>query len=307
MITPFESGKTREGYIMADYNKAEADFFIVALKEEARSVLWKVGSEVDPETLLKGIMEELQALARRDDGTDTRTEEEVWLQVKERLLKAAYETRPHCIRCGECCTNGSPTLLLEDVSLFKNDVLKPTDVITIRCGEPVYSNQEERADMARSEMLKIREKTGEKTCSFYEKSDKSCRIYESRPQQCKKQECWNPAAFNEAAEDSRLDRKALLEAVPPLWELIKRHEERCSHDEFARVMTRLGATKGQTVEEVLELLKFDHHVRDFITEKFGLQPETMDFFLGRPLSYFLGFYGLKLEENDGTFFLSPVG
>ncbi len=55
---------------MADYNKAEADFFIVALKEEARTVLWKVGSSTDPETLLKGVMEELQALARRDDGTD---------------------------------------------------------------------------------------------------------------------------------------------------------------------------------------------------------------------------------------------
>ena len=71
-------------------------------------------------------------------------------------------------------------------------------------------------------------------------------------------------------------------------------------------MARLGATKGQTVEEVLELLSFDRHVREFITEKFGLEPETMDFFLGRPLSSFLGFYGLKLEEKDGGFFLSPV-
>ena len=210
---------------MADYNKAEADFFIVALKEEARSVLWKVGSSTDPETLLKGVMEELQALARRDDGTDTRTEEEVWTQVKERLLRAAYETRPHCIRCGECCSNGSPTLLVEDIALFRNDILKPADIVTIRFGEPVYVNRDEKADAAQSEMLKIREKAGEKTCAFYETSEKTCGIYESRPQQCRKQECWNPDAFNEIADNPRLDRKALLEAVAPLWELIKRHEE----------------------------------------------------------------------------------
>lgn len=291
---------------MADYNKAEADFFIVALKEEARSVLWKVGSNTDPDTLLKGVMEDLQALARRNDGTDTRTEEEIWTQVRGRLVKAAYETRPHCIRCGECCSGGSPTLLPEDIALFRNDILKPSDVVTIRRGEPVYSNREEKAESAGSEMLKIREKAGEKTCSFYEKWDKSCRIYESRPQQCRKQECWNQEAFDEVSETARLGRKALLEAVAPLWKIIERHEERCSHDEFARIMTRLGATKGQTVEEVLEMLRFDHHVREFLRENFELDPDSIDFFLGRPLSAFLGFYGLKLEEKEGSFYLAPI-
>ncbi|MBI5249569.1 MAG: YkgJ family cysteine cluster protein [Desulfomonile tiedjei] len=290
----------------AEYNKAEADFFIVALKEEARSVLWKVGSNTDPETLVKGVMEDLQALARSNDGTDTRTDEEIWIQVRERLLKAAYETRPHCIRCGECCSNGSPTLLAEDIALFRNDTLKPADIVTIRCGEPVYSNREEKADTAQAEMIKIRENAGEKTCAFYQKWDKSCSIYESRPQQCHKQECWNPEASEEFVESARLDRKILLEAVPPLWELIKRHEERCSHDEFARSMARLSATKGQTVEEVLEMLRFDYHVREFIAENFGLAPESLEFFLGRPLSAFLGLYGLKLEEEDGSFILSPV-
>jgi hypothetical protein len=47
-------------------------------------------------------------------------------------------------------------------------------------------------------------------------------------------------------------------------------------------------------------------VREFIAENFGLAPETMDFFLGRPLSGFLGLYGLRLEEKDGSFFLSPA-
>lgn len=291
---------------MTEYNKAEADFFIVALKEEARTILWKVGSDTDPDTLVKSVIEDLQALAPRTDGTDKRTEEEVWTQVRDRLLKAAYETRPHCVRCGECCSNGSPTLLVEDMILFRDDVLKPTDIITIRRGEPVYSNREEKADTAPNEMLKIKEQAGGRACTFYEKWDKGCKIYASRPQQCRKQECWDPGAFEDITDSPRLERKSLLEAVAPLWELIQRHEERCSHDDFARIMARLGATKGQTVDEVLEMLRFDHHVREFIAENFGLAPAAMDFFLGRPLSGFLGLYGLKLEEKDGSFFLSPV-
>ncbi len=129
----------------------------------------KVGSDADPDMLVKSVIEDLQGLAPRTDGTDSRTEEEVWSQVRDRLLKAAYETRPHCIRCGECCSNGSPTLLAEDMILFRDDVLKPTDIVTIRRGEPVYSNREEKADTAQDEMLKIKEAAGEKTCIFYEK------------------------------------------------------------------------------------------------------------------------------------------
>ncbi len=72
-------------------------------------------------------------------------------------------------------------------------------------------------------------------------------------------------------------------------------------------MTRLGATKGQTVGEVLDLLAFDHHVREFIFENFSIDPGNMDFFLGRPLQHAITNYGLELEEQpDGSFLLKPV-
>jgi Fe-S-cluster containining protein len=290
---------------MAEYNKAEADFFLVALKEEARTILWKVHANVDPETVIKSVINDLQALAPREEG-ETRTDEEIWSAIREKLLEAAYATRPQCVRCGDCCTTGSPTLMHEDIELFRKDILKPSEIITIRKGEPVYSSIEERPGTAEREMLKVRETPGEKTCTFYRKQDQSCSIYESRPQQCRKQECWNPQLISAVDNNSKMDRSALLAAIPGLWEIIERHEEKCSHEEFARAMTRLAATKGQTVDSVLDLLQYDMHVREFVSERFGLAEDTMKFFFGRPLIDFLGLYGLKLEQREDGYFLTPA-
>jgi hypothetical protein len=61
------------------------------------------------------------------------------------------------------------------------------------------------------------------------------------------------------------------------------------------------------VGEILDLLAFDHHVRGFIAENFGIAPESIDFFLGRPLQDAIARYGLELEEqSDGSFLLKPM-
>jgi len=289
------------------YNRAEEDFSITVLKEEARTVLLEVGSSADPETIVSRAIKDLEALAPREGSNDARSDEDVWRQVRERLLKEAYATRPYCIRCGTCCTKGSPTLLQHDVALFNGDILKPTDVITIRRGEETYSNITEQASRTDKELIKIREKPESKECVFFANGDKSCAIYESRPIQCRRQECWNPEASTEETGEASLTRKDLLETTGPLWEVILRHEERCSHDELSRSMARLSATKGQSVEEVLELLRFDHHVREFIGAKLNLEPEGLDFFFGRPLAESLKQYGLKLtEQSDGSFLLTTL-
>ncbi len=290
------------------FNKAEWDFFVTALKEEARTILKDVGSDTDPETLVKQALIDLEALAPRQDGQENRSEEEIWTQVRELLLKAAYATRPHCIRCGTCCTKGSPTLLEDDMDLFNRDILKPEHLVTIREGEPAYSYRTEELAATPEELIKIRETSGSKTCIFYEKSGSKCTVYESRPAQCRSQECWNTAAAEGIAGLTPINRKRLLEPIVSLWDIIQRHEERCSYSEFSRAMTRLGATKGQTVGEVLDLLAFDHHVREFIAENFGIDSESLDFFLGRPLQDAIINYGLELEEQpDGSFLLKPVG
>jgi Fe-S-cluster containining protein len=227
--------------------------------------------------------------------------------VRERLIKAAYATRPHCVRCGECCSKGSPSLTVEDFDLFRRDLLKPEHLVTIRKDEQTYSHITETVQPAEEELIKIREKDGSTTCVFYQSLAKECGIYESRPLQCRQQECWNPQSSQNVIQGTPIDREDLLKATGTLWDVIQRHEEKCAHAELARAVSRLAATKGQTVEDVLELLRFDHHVRWFLTEKLNLDPVVLDFFLGRPLSEAVKAYGLKVDQYpDGSFLLCPT-
>lgn len=284
----------------------DAKFFVVALKEEARTALWQVGSNTDPQTLLDSVLEEIQALAPRADGSDDRSEEQVWKQIRERLLTAAYATRPYCIRCGTCCTKGSPTLTHEDIEIFRKDVLKPHQLATVRFGETVRDNRTGTVEPSSLEMINIRAKSDTGACMLYSESDKACSIYESRPRQCRLQECWNPDLSVEAVE-TPLTRRDLLEKTGDLWKIIMRHEERCSHDRLRRSMARLEATRGQSVDEVIDILRFDHHVRQFVSEKFGLAEDTLDFVLGRPLADVMPDYSLSVEQmEDGSFFLRPL-
>lgn len=290
-----------------DFSKAEWDFFVVALKEEARTVLHQVGSDTDPQTLVESVLPDLEALAPPKEGVDEKTEKEIWNRIRETLLKAAYKTRPYCIRCGECCTRCSPTLAEEDLSLFMKDILTPDKATTIRKGEPARSSVTQEVAPAEAEMIKIREAPGTTTCILYDGNDRSCTIYESRPAQCRAQECWNPDSISETAALPKLGRKALLQVTGSLWEIIERHDERCSYDELARVIARLSATKGQTVDELIDMLGFDEHVREFVSEQFRLSRTGMNFFFGRPLREAIVYYGLTVEDQpDGTFLLKPA-
>lgn len=285
-------------------NKAEWDFFVTALIEEARNVIWETGSNVAPRDLIEGVLEELQELAVNGDGHDKSSDEQVWNQVRAVLVKAAYLTRPYCIRCGTCCTKGSPTLMKEDLKLFNHDVVKPQHVVTIREGEMAYFNRTEKIEPVQTEMIKIREFPGTTTCIFYEQTEKSCSIYDYRPEQCRRQQCWHP----EGPEENSLlalNRQDILERVSPLWDIIRRHEDRCSYGELGRSMAKLTATKGEAVGHILSILAFDHHVRQFVIETFSLDTEMMEFFFGKALKESIGQYGLTLEElPDGTFLLT---
>jgi Fe-S-cluster containining protein len=292
---------------MNKHNQVETDFFIVALKEEARAAIWQVGSNTDPDTLIKSVIEEIEALAPRPDGQEDRSDEEIRRQIGECLVKASYATRPYCIRCGTCCTKGSPTLSINDLELFTNDIVRPSDVLTIRKGELARAAGSDELERTEKELVKIREVPGNSSCIFFKSGDKECSIYESRPFQCRRQECWNPHEPDEIDDEEMLARETFLRETGPLWEIVQRHEERCSHDRLSRVMAKLEATKGHAVEELLELLRFDQHVRNFIIEKFNLPPETHDFLLGRSLADSIEAYGLRVvEEPDGTFLLTVI-
>lgn len=289
----------------APINKAELDFFIASLKEEARTLLGDVGSSADPDEVVKSVLEDLEALAPREEG-ETRSREEIWQQVRERLLKAAYATRPHCIRCGTCCTKGAPSLVRDDMVLFTRNILNPPQVLTLREGETIRSHIDGQTTTLDRETIKIRETPGEETCIFYDPDAHACAIYESRPTQCRRQECWD-ARPTATPDDVPLTRQDILGEVTGLWDIIEHHERRCSVREFTRTMARLSATRGQTVEEILDMLRFDHHVRQFLASRLNIPEEGLDFFLGRPLTQGLAGYGLEMEEeSDGSYVLRPI-
>src|SRR5208337_3602192 len=170
---------------MSSFSKAETDFFIVALKEEARTAIWQVGSSVDPDTLIESVIQEIQALAPRPDGQEDRSDEEIRRQIGECLVKAAYATRPYCIRCGTCCTKGSPTLNMHDLELFTNNIVRPSDLLTIRKGELARAAGSDELERTEKELVKIQEVPGNNTCIFFKSGEKECSIYESRPLQCR--------------------------------------------------------------------------------------------------------------------------
>jgi len=193
------------------------------------------------------------------------------------------------------------------MDLFVKNTLNPTHVITIRKGEVAYSAVSQRLAPGESEMIKIREIPGGKTCIFYESEAKTCKIYASRPMQCRTQQCWNPKNYDNIAEMPALRRKALLGVTGDLWEMVREHEERCSYAELARVMARLAATKGRTISELLDLLAYDDNVRTFTVEKLGFDPGIMDFLFGRPMRDAMWAYGLKVEgQPDGSVMVTPL-
>ena len=59
------------------------------------------------------------------------------------------------------------------------------------------------------------------------------------------------------------------------------------------------------MQKILDQLKFDYHLRPFVSEKLNIPIDEMDFYFGRPLVDTITAYGLQvLREPDGAFFLT---
>jgi hypothetical protein len=76
-----------------------------------------------------------------------------WQELMERLVQIAYGTRPYCLRCGDCCHLGSPSLHPEDAELLSRGVLSTRQLYTLRRGEPVKFNIDGRFGALPSELI----------------------------------------------------------------------------------------------------------------------------------------------------------
>ncbi len=220
--------------------------------------------------------------------------------------KEVTSSRTHCIRCGECCLGSSPTLQIADVSLVYDGFIERGNLYTIRLGELVRDNIRGELRVTDKEIIKIKEKKDGKGCIYYDEKAKACTIYEYRPIQCRALACWDESEFIRVYARPKVDRRDIIRDKIVLG-LINEHDRRCSYAELDKCVRQIEKEGKEAVGKILEILRFDHHIRAFTSKKLGIDLNEMDFLFGRPLTETITMFGLKvIKESDGSFFLTVL-
>ena len=182
-------------------------------------------------------------------------------------------------------------------------------LFTIRRGELARDNVKGTLAPLTAEVIKIKGQTGRWTCLFYDSQAKGCGIYDHRPVECRALNCRDTRRIAEIYETDRLTRQDLLSEVQGLWELIEDHEQHCCYEGLdARV--REGMSHGNRLKgepAILEILRFDIHIRQLAVEKGGLDSQMLEFIFGRPLADTIRMFGVKPVKQNGTYVLVPTG
>ncbi len=290
-----------------------------ALAKGPREVFGKIWQDYLSEVLQVSPQSERYKILRREieqaagfkevyDSWNTLSPESravAWRRLMTVSRNQILEREASCVRCGQCCEQGSPTLLGPDLGLFQREVLNWNDVYTLRSGEPVTS-REGKVTPLTEERLKVREVPGSRQCWFYLAANQSCRIYEDRPEQCRRQNCWGEPAPASGPEEL-LQRVHLFAAVPEIWELIREHQERCDCAKVAALLADVGAGQEAAGAPLFEALHFDHYLRQMLIGDWELTPEATDLILGRPLADFLQTLGVNaILTPEGVFRLEPL-
>ena len=222
-----------------------------------------------------------------------------WYELIERTIQIAYSTRPYCLRCGECCRLGSPSLHLEDAELLAMGVISTRQIYTLRRGEPARLNIEGKLGTLPNELIKLKEDQEKGYCRFYSEDQKSCEIYENRPSQCRYQQCWNPEALETRWREQKITRRDILKNDNDLIELLELHDDRCDPERLNYLLIHLHNTGDMTVlDQVLEILRQDVAIRSLATTKLDRDERELDFLLGRPLAEMVSSYGLRVEKDQ---------
>ncbi len=213
------------------------------------------------------------------------------------IISSADSIQIECRRCGECCRKGSPTLHLEDAELLKNGILTYQDIYTIRKGELVYNNIEDKIITLGDELIKIKEKKDSRICIFLKENANECTIYDQRPLQCKEHECWNPEKLINAFLGEKLARKHLVQGNRMLIDIVEMHNDKCSYPVLNHLLERIQSGED-LVTDVFDVLQFDSSIRQYLQEKIGVPHEYLPLLLGRPLVETIESFGYKVERDE---------
>ena len=237
-----------------------------------------------------------QDTAQAWESLDAGQREQTWEELTRRLIRAAYQTRPHCIRCGQCCSSGSPALLAQEAEAVRPGGVFHRKAYTIRAGEPVVDNVAGGADLARQELIKPLDPGG--VCIQFDQN-RGCKVYDHRPAQCRALACWEEMDRAPEFQGPFLDRAAALEGRQLMLDYAAAHQARCPSSRIVE-LARAGLEGDKSAMVGLEeMIAFDLHTRLFAKEKGHLEEEELDLVLGRPVAVILKPLGLEVWEMQG--------
>lgn len=219
-----------------------------------------------------------------------------------------HDTTPYpCQRCGTCCEKGGPSLHREDRPLVDAGRIPARCLFTIRRGELARDNVRGTLAPLTEEIIKIKGYPGRWTCLFYDQASRGCGIYDHRPLECRALNCRDTRRIEGVYQTTRLTRQDLLSGVHGLWELIEDHEQRCGYDTL-HALVEAGTHKGRLKQEekILEILRFDAHIRQLTVEKGRVDNRMLEFIFGRALAETITMFGIKLVKKDQTYVLAPT-
>lgn len=215
-----------------------------------------------------------------------------------------------CRRCGTCCLKGGPGLHLDDQELVASGRIALTDLFTIRQGELAFDNITGTIAPAVTDIIKINgAETSRHRCIYYQGKDGGCGIYDDRPAECRALNCWDTQQIEALYNCRRLTRRHLLSRVQGLWSLVQEHQERCDYAylaELAAELKRMTSLSGPQ-SKLLEMICYDDSLRQLTVERSGLDPQMLPFLFGRPLSFTIQMFQLKMVRSDNGITIQPTG
>lgn len=213
----------------------------------------------------------------------------------------------NCIRCGTCCKKGGPSFHLEDKELIEKVIILSKYIYTIREGEPIFDNVQDRLRIATTDIIKIKGRKNSWTCIFFDEDNNNCKIYKNRPIECRALKCWDTEELERIYSKNRLTRKDLLSKIKGLWDLIEDHQARCSYKKIKGFVRELNTDKrNKAIEGILDIIQYDIHLRPLLAEKAEINPDMIDFLFGRPLTETIKMYNLQVKHKGDRYYLKQI-
>lgn len=213
-----------------------------------------------------------------------------------------------CERCGRCCRSGGAALHRADIlrMLTENSVARPylpENVVTFRRGELAHDQVTERLAPLTEELIKLRGVSeNDWCCCFFDGAENACTVYETRPEECRVLSCRNIAPLAAMYDKERLTRKELLDvvfvgalaaagvtlpagaSVAHIAALIDQHEDACSYEKAAQILSSRPLGSRFVPPALQELLRLDDAFREVFCERTGIPASWNDFLFGRRLA-----------------------